>query len=92
METFIRVLSHLRDMPVAVAERIELVSSDESTPVPGSSSGGGRSQTYVSEGMEKAVTMSDKYVLILQRQADGAWRWTVVIYNWDAPLPQPEQP
>jgi ketosteroid isomerase-like protein len=48
------------------------------------------SQTYVSEGMAEAVTINGKYVLILRKQADGSWLWTVLVYNLDAPAPQPE--
>ena len=48
-------------------------------------------ETYVSEGMEEAVTVSGKYVLIIRRQADGSWLWTVGIFNFDAPLPGPPE-
>lgn len=50
------------------------------------------SQTYVTEGAAEPLTVTGKYVVIARKQADGAWLWTVGIYNFDAPLPQPEQP
>jgi ketosteroid isomerase-like protein len=55
------------------------------------------SQTYASEAMAEGVTINGegvtingKYVVIARKQADDSWRWIVGIYNFDAPLPQPE--
>ncbi len=50
------------------------------------------SETLVSEDMAEPLTISGKYVLISRKQADDSWLWTVLIWNLDAPLPQPEQP
>ena len=49
------------------------------------------SETLVFEGMTEPLTLSGKYVLVSRKQADGSWLWTVLIWNLDAPLPQPEQ-
>ncbi len=46
--------------------------------------------TYVGESMGDTVTMNGKYVLIARRQADGSWRWTAAIWNFDGPWPEPE--
>jgi ketosteroid isomerase-like protein len=50
------------------------------------------SETFVSEDMAEPLTITGKYVLISRKQADDSWLWTVLIWNLDAPLPQPEQP
>jgi ketosteroid isomerase-like protein len=47
------------------------------------------SQTFVSDTAEES-TVSGKYATIARKEADGSWLWTVVIYNYDAPPPQPE--
>ncbi|KPJ88354.1 MAG: hypothetical protein AMS18_13425 [Gemmatimonas sp. SG8_17] len=49
------------------------------------------SQTFVSEDAEP-VTVTGKYLVIARKQPDDSWLWIAGIYNFDAPLPQPEQP
>jgi ketosteroid isomerase-like protein len=48
------------------------------------------SQTFLSEDEAEPLTISGKYVLVSRKQADGSWLWSVLIWNSDAPLPQPE--
>ncbi len=48
------------------------------------------SQTFVSEGAEP-VTITGTYVVIVRKQTDDSWLWTVGIYNGDAPLPEPPE-
>jgi ketosteroid isomerase-like protein len=48
------------------------------------------SQTYVSEDAPEPLAISGKYVVVWRKQADGSWLYTKVIWNFDAPLPQPE--
>jgi ketosteroid isomerase-like protein len=46
--------------------------------------------TVVSEGAEEPITFIGKYVVIARKQEDGAWLWTLNIWNTDAPMPRPE--
>jgi hypothetical protein len=46
--------------------------------------------TVVSEGAEEPITLIGKYVVIARKQEDGAWLWTLNIWNTDAPMPRPE--
>lgn len=36
------------------------------------------------------VTLTGKYIMIARKQQDGAWLWTIGIWNSDAPMPQPQ--
>ena len=38
-------------------------------------------------GDGEAVTESDKFLVILRKQADGSWLFTHEIWNSDQPLP-----
>jgi len=49
------------------------------------------SQTFVSEGIAEPLTITGKYVLMSRKQADDSWLWTVLMWNFDAPLPQPPE-
>jgi uncharacterized protein (TIGR02246 family) len=46
--------------------------------------------TGIPPGMTEPITGSGKHLIIARRQEDGSWLWTVVIWNSDTPLPQPE--
>ncbi len=42
------------------------------------------------EGMPEPVTDTGKYLVTLEKQADGSWLLTSLIFNSDLPLPEPE--
>lgn len=43
--------------------------------------------TVLEEGMEEPLTINGKYIAILRRQSDGAWKLTRLIWNEDTPPP-----
>lgn len=45
------------------------------------------SVTFMEEGMEEATTVTGKYIAILRKQADGAWKLSRLIWNDDTPPP-----
>jgi uncharacterized protein (TIGR02246 family) len=48
--------------------------------------------TATVEGMPGPVTDSGRYLVIVRRQADGAWLLARTIWNSDLPLPVPPNP
>jgi len=48
------------------------------------------SMTATAEGMPEPIVDTGKYVMVLRRQEDGSWLWTVGIWNSDLPLPTME--
>jgi uncharacterized protein (TIGR02246 family) len=45
------------------------------------------SWTGIPLGITEPITVTGKYVVIVRRQEDGSWLWTVDIWNSDAPSP-----
>ena len=48
------------------------------------------SMAATAEGMPEPIVDTGKYVMVLRRQEDGSWLWTVGIWNSDLPLPTME--
>ena len=44
-------------------------------------------RTWTPPGRKEPVTEPGKYIFVLQRQADGTWKYTAAIWNVDQPLP-----
>jgi uncharacterized protein (TIGR02246 family) len=45
------------------------------------------SGTFAMAGLAEAIADTGKYLEIAERQEDGSWLWTAVIWNSDLPLP-----